>query len=143
MRAQKEKPQETKPQHPDVFKDIGDFHRKFGIQYDGPPRDLPQVVKMARIARTNEEFSEMLAGYAQEDLEKVLDANIDLIYFALGNIYLHGFDFDEAWRRVHAANMAKERASTQNPGKHIGHEHFCDIVKPAGWVAPTLADLVK
>jgi predicted HAD superfamily Cof-like phosphohydrolase len=50
----------------------------------------------------------------------------------------NGFDFDEGWRRVHAANMSKVRA-TDATGKRKSQ---WDVVKPEGWVAPTMEDLV-
>lgn len=127
---------------PDMFGDVVDFHRKFDIQYDGSPRELPKDLLIFRIKRLNEEHVEYLDAVDMGDHEKQLDALVDIVYIALGTAHLHGWDFNEAWRRVHAANMAKERASATNPGKYgiQGCKH--DIVKPAGWVPPKLHDLV-
>ena len=46
-----------------------------------------------------------------------------------------GFDFDEAWKRVHKANMKKVRMKTERSP--------IDIVKPIGWKPPDLKDLCK
>jgi predicted HAD superfamily Cof-like phosphohydrolase len=73
-------------------------------------------------------------------MEQQLDALVDLVYVALGTAVIQGFDFEEAWRRVHAANMLKTKYSKTNPGKRNSRY---DVVKPVGWVRPDLSDLVK
>lgn len=73
-------------------------------------------------------------------MEQQLDALVDLVYVALGTAALQGFDFEEAWRRVHASNMLKTRHSSTNPGKRNSRY---DVVKPAGWIRPNLKDLVQ
>lgn len=133
------------------FQDVVDFHKKFGIQYDGPPRQLPLELRAFRIARLREEFLEyneaMIANYPNSTHPPThhdqFDALIDLIYIALGTIHLHGWNFHEGWRRVHAANMAKERGSSGDGRSKPYAIGVTDIVKPDGWTAPTLADLVK
>jgi predicted HAD superfamily Cof-like phosphohydrolase len=129
-----------KVQNPDLFNDVKDFHKKFGIGYDGPPRALPLELRAFRKMRLEAEMLEYLTAYQEDDPEGQLDGIVDLIYIALGTMDLHGWDFYEAWKRVHAANMKKEKASDKNPG-HFGHKN--DIVKPPGWEAPDLSDLVK
>lgn len=74
------------------------------------------------------------------DLEKQFDALVDLVYVALGTSYEHGFDFDEGWRRVQAANMKKVLAKSADESKR-GFRF--DVVKPKGWKPPDLSDLVK
>lgn len=142
-------------QRTDIFDDVADFHRKFGIQYDGPSRALPADLQEFRNNTIKEELDEYLDAQAyykqavaegdvkQQAMEvaAMMDALLDLIYFASGTLQLHGFKHpQEAWRRIHSANMSKELASEKNPSKR-GGEGF-DIVKPAGWVAPDLSDLV-
>jgi len=53
--------------------------------------------------------------------------------------FMCGLDFTEAWTRVHNANMQKVRAATPNDSKR-GSKY--DVIKPPGWVAPDLSDLV-
>lgn len=119
-----------------MLRDISEFHRKFGLGYDGPPRDLPKDLSDLRIARLFEESIEYADAQTGEDR---LDALVDIVYIALGSAYLHGYDFEEAWRRVHVANMAKERAPSADASKHGS---AFDIVKPEGWTPPDLSDLV-
>lgn len=118
---------------PNMMRDIKDFHEKFGIAYSGPPRALPYQLKRLRDKFMTEELGEY---QTTDNLEKELDAIVDLVYVALGTAHLHGFDFDEAWRRVHEANMKKVRA----PGDA---EHKLGVLKPEGWKAPYLSDLVR
>ena len=125
---------------PQLFEDVIAFHKKMGIQYDGPPRLIPDVPELYfRLQRTNEEMRELVDAFYHRQSDGFLDAHVDLIYILLGTMHLCGYDFNEAWRRVHAANMTKERASKSNPGKY-GDKN--DVVKSANWVAPNLIDLV-
>ena len=124
--------------------DVVDFHKKYGIQYDGPIRMLPSQVKYFRHERNQEECREF---YHAQFKHEALDAVIDQIYIILGTAHLMGFTpeiIHEAWKRVHDANMRKVRSSPENPGKYGSAEAgFVDIVKPKGWIAPDLTDLVE
>ena len=73
-------------------------------------------------------------------LAEQLDACVDLSVFAMGTAERQGFDFNKAWSRVHAANMAKELATKASDSKR---DFEIDLVKPEGWQAPDLTDLVK
>ena len=148
---------DLKPFNP--IEDIEEFHRKFGLEYDGKPRALSTSLQSFRNKFLHEELAEymghtgMIARVLYEELsiepdsasvthhlEEMLDGLVDLVYVALGTSYLHGFDFAEAWRRVHAANMTKVRARVKSDSKR-GSTH--DVVKPQGWTAPSHTDLVE
>lgn len=140
----------------DYTRDIGDFHRRFGLEYDGPPRVLPQELRQFRISFMAEELCE----YAGVDdttkkliqsalvsssnhiipLEDQFDALIDLQYVLLGTSHLHGFPFKEGWARVHGANMTKVRAQKAEDSNRLS---TFDVVKPPGFVPPDLTDLVR
>lgn len=122
--------------------DIVEFHTKFEQTYDGPPRRLDGDLGYFRVQFMLEEICELMAAWLRKDQVNALDSFVDLAYVMFGTIYLCGYRdvFDEAWRRVHIANMAK-RLST-----HLGESkrgYFADVVKPDGWVAPDLSDLAK
>lgn len=122
-----------------ITRDISDFHVKFGNDYSGKPRNLPDDLLNFRVRFLEEELTEYKHAAISEDLEGQLDALVDLVYVAIGTAYLQGFNFQEAWKRVHAANMRKVRATDAAQSKR---GHSSDVVKPVGWEAPDLSDLV-
>lgn len=140
--------------HPNLMGDMKEFHEKFGLEYDGPPRALPVRLADFRENFMNEELMEYGEHMASVEiaieekdhadvthhLEHMLDALVDLVYVAVGTAYLHGFDFDEAWRRVHEANMKKERARRAGDSKRGS---TFDVIKPPGWEPPSHKDLVE
>lgn len=151
---------------PDLMGDMAAFHEKFKLTYDGPPRDLSQELLQFRTKFMVEELIEyafpgVAAPFNEAAHEEVMrffnavsplvpddtaalakrfDALIDLGYVALGTAYLHGFPFNEGWRRVQAANMLKVRA--ERADQSMRGSTF-DVVKPPGWKAPVLDDLVS
>jgi predicted HAD superfamily Cof-like phosphohydrolase len=146
--------------------DIAAFHTKFELAYDGPPKELKPDMGLFRIGFLIEELAEycQASGYTNlarslnelhenvkkesrwlvkqseiRNIEKQFDSLIDLVYVALGTSYLHGFDFDEGWRRVQVANMAKVRV--RNTQDSTRKSKF-DVIKPKGWTPADLSDLV-
>ena len=87
-----------------------------------------------------EELDEIRAASINGNLEEYFDGLIDLVYVALGAAYLAGLPFEQGFLRVHQANMTKVRALRASDSKR-GSTY--DIVKPAGFVAPTLTDLIR
>lgn len=120
-----------------MIKDIEDFHKKFGLVYDGEPRMLPKDVEEFRIKFMQEELQEYIDAETQE---KKFDALIDLVYVALGTSYLHGFPFGKGWTTVHRANMNKVR--TKNPDDSKRNSSF-DVVKPEGWKPPDIKKVLE
>lgn len=139
----------------DMLSDVQDFLDKFSQSYDGPPRALPLDLGQFREDFMEEELGEykkharhlnMLFSEAPDSAEithqlaEQLDALIDKVYIDLGTALLHGFNFREGWRRVHIANMQKERvAKAFQSARHS----LYDVVKPPGWQAPSHVDLVE
>lgn len=123
-----------------LFKSIEEFHQRFQLNGPEKPSALsPEQIEF-RTQFLYEELHEYQDATVINDLEGQLDALVDLVYVALGTAYLHGFDFNEAFRRVHAANMGKVRAERQEDSKRGS---TFDVVKPEGWTPPDLSDLVK
>lgn len=147
------------------FADVGAFHDKFELGYDGKPRALPHDLLDYRFKFLNEEAEEWhqhgtvldlhVTGrniekdpaYVNYHLEEQLDGLVDLMYVLVGTACLQGFTqemFEEAWRRVHAANMAKVRKMRAEDGHtDSGRAPTYDVVKPAGWIAPSHIDLIE
>jgi predicted HAD superfamily Cof-like phosphohydrolase len=139
--------------------DVEAFHRKFNLGYLGRPRVLPAALADFRERFMREELTEyeQNAAGAQNELghsdlfnpdeanltfhlEEMLDALVDLTYVVLGTSIYHGFNFREAWRRVHAANMKKIKAVNEQQSVR---KSLHDVVKPDGWQPPSHADLVE
>lgn len=74
-----------------------------------------------------------------EVLEEQFDALIDLSVFTYGTGDRQGFPFDVGFKRVMDKNMQKELAGT---GENSKRGFARDLVKPKGWTAPVLIDLV-
>lgn len=143
---------------PGMVEDIAEFHRKFGLEYTGKPRLLPESLQAFRMRFLREELKEysdaVWSAWDQSQLdlierdqgelvyhlESALDSLVDLVYVALGTSYLHGFNFNEAWRRVHAANMRKVRAVTASESRRGS---TFDVIKPVDWEPPSHKDLVE
>lgn len=118
--------------------DISDMHTKFGVNEKVREFDKEKLAKFLefRIAFLQEELDEMKSATNGDD---VVDALIDLCVVAIGTLDAFDIESDEAWNRVHQANMAKNvgiKASRPNP---LG---LPDLIKPEGWTAPTHADNV-
>lgn len=121
------------------IENIKEFHEKFNLTYNGPPRDLPKDLGDFRSSFLMEEAEEYEEATDDEDRARQLDALVDIVYVALGTSYMQGFNFEEAWRRVHEANMKKVRAVHRDQSTR---DSTHDVVKPPGWVKPDLEDLV-
>ncbi|USN16604.1 hypothetical protein POLEWNIK_00780 [Brevundimonas phage vB_BpoS-Polewnik] len=144
---------------PDFLLDVANFHEKYQLEYNGKPRILPLDVAKFRLDFNQEELDEWkefagkgLMAVAQDSIDQAdvthciemqLDAAVDQMYVLLGTVYLQGLMpvFEEAWRRVHAANMAKVRALRDGSDSKRGSAY--DVVKPEGWIAPDHSDLVE
>lgn len=147
---------------PDLIGDVNAFHAKFGQEYLGKPRMLPEDLHDFRVRFHDEEtheyrdeFPRLVEAIDRSDrrdilniLELQLDALVDSAWVVLGTADLQfgRKAFIEAWRRVVAANMAKVRVEkcedgTQNCAE-TGRAAKYDIGKPPGWQAPDHRDLV-
>lgn len=109
--------------------------KQFQSKFDLPKGKFELEYLAERSEMLYEELCEFNLALAQKNREKALDALVDLVYFAVGTATSLGWDFDEAFKRVHEANMKKVRAYTERSS--------VDVIKPTGWKAPDLSDLVK
>lgn len=143
-----------------MMSDIESFHSKFGLHYDGLPRVLPTELLEFRNGFFEEETEEWFYSGAEanhhigslkkpeeafytDKLEGQLDGLVDLAYILLGTAHLQGITqakWSAAWQRVHSANMKKIRALRADDSKRGS---TFDVIKPPGWEAPKLTDLVE
>lgn len=118
------------------------FQLKFGQGYSGPIREMPASVASLRKKLLLEELTELVTSIDAGDQEEILDALVDMQYVLSGTINECGMRdvFDEAFMRVHHANMQKALVPSRHGSKR---DSPLDIVKPDGWVKPDLSDLVR
>lgn len=119
-----------------MFEDVRRFQLKYWPEYvPDSPTFRHSVAALVSLAHLEEEVNELHKAVANEDLVGTLDAIVDAVYVLLGLAVRLGLPFDEAWERVHAANMRKVRG----PGKR----GRIDVVKPDGWTPPDLNALFQ
>lgn len=104
----------------EMVDDIVAFHEKFKIAYNGAPRKLPKNIAEFRIKFLTEELmNEYIPAVMLGNVTEQVDGLFDLIYVAMGTLYLMGIDIEEVWAEGHASNMSKELVS-KGKGKYGG-----------------------
>ncbi len=139
--------------------DVKEFQEQMGHAYDGGPRVPDNDLILFRLNFLGEELRELgialgvkisvsclpvedvtaLTGLTRsQTLADALDALVDLDYVLLGTVLQLGLGrvYGEAWRRVHRANLLKVA------GKKASRGFDKDVIKPSGWTAPDLKDLI-
>ena len=124
----------------DMWKDIVDFHEKFGFVIPGAPTLLPEELHTFRINLLKEELDEFIIARNHGNIHDAADALIDLVYVALGTLRLMGMPGNLCWDEVQRANMSKIRATHPNQSKRGS---TFDVVKPEGWVPPDHSKHIK
>lgn len=124
--------------------DIGAMHTKFGVNKVIRGLDQAKLKKFLefRLNFLQEELDEAVEAATSGDparAEDVVDAMIDLCVVAIGTLDAFDVDAYEAWNRVHTKNMQKEPGVKPERPNPLG---LPDLIKPAGWTAPTHADNV-
>lgn len=114
------------------------MHHKFQLDAAPIPQQLNNDEKAFRVLAMHEEVFEYQKATTLADQ---LDALVDLQVFLLGTVHRQGFEnvFEKAFARVMQANMQKVLAESAEQSKR-GFKR--DLIKPAGWTAPDLRDLV-
>ena len=120
-----------------VQKDIHEFHRKFGIEYKGDTRKLPVEKMKNRVKHMREELTELDNAVKQGNPVAQVDALMDLIYLAVGTLYLQGFNFKECWKEVHESNMTRMKVP-MGEGKH-----GTNIVKGDKFIEPNYVKFIN
>lgn len=110
----------------------------FGAGGQHTVSDLPRLItpELAKIraAFLKEEIKEYLEGNEEKDLVEVLDALVDIQFFLLGQVVIHGLQdvYQEAFEIVCESNMSK----LGEDGKPILREDG-KILKGPGYWKPT------
>lgn len=130
---------------PSNFDDVGEFHEKFGLPavrrtHPVHPQLLDHDMFRFRLKFLEEELSEFVHAQHAQDLAKAADALIDLVYVAMGTAHKMGLPWQELWREVQRANMAKERATSADQSKRGS---TFDVIKPPGWQPPDIDGVLR
>jgi hypothetical protein len=133
------------------FDSVGKFHAKFGLPAsDGVAREIGAELRDFRLKFLLEELEELAEGYGLrlewelhglgcgQDLPKIADSLVDLVYVTLGTAHLHGLPWGPLFAEVQRANMAKERARPDGSDSARGSSF--DVVKPASWRPPAVIE---
>jgi predicted HAD superfamily Cof-like phosphohydrolase len=120
------------------YLDVKRFHEKFGLLAFDTPGHLTDRKLRERVDCMMEELQEFNDACVAQDLAKMADALIDLVYFAKGTAVMMGLPWAELWDDVQRANMGKVR------GVQIrqGHVHLVDMIKPPGWQGPRTEEIL-
>jgi predicted HAD superfamily Cof-like phosphohydrolase len=117
------------------LEDVRLLHRKFGLGERAAPGWLGARAR-ERVEFLAEELRELSDAVRDGDLPGAADALVDLVVVAKGTAVLLGLPWEECWREVQRANLAKERG--------VGKRgHAVDLVKPPGWRAPDHAPALR
>ena len=118
-----------------IITDVEDMHIKFKLRnwLESNPDKLNELMKL-RMRMLTEEFSETMDAYLQGDPEELVDGLIDLVVIAVGTLEMSGVDVNEAWTKVHEANMSKEVGVKPGRPNKLG---LPDLIKPDNWRAPS------
>lgn len=117
-----------------LLKLVREMHKKFKITHKQIPFSAEE--KQFRICAMQEELNEYTMAVGKEE---ELDALVDLMVFTIGTAERQGMldVLEEAFNRVMDANICKELGKNKKRGSFA-----IDLVKPEGWTAPDLSDLV-
>lgn len=124
-----------------MFKQVKKMHEYFSITSPA----LKEIHEFALFRSTAmiEEVLEFQRSILKSDQAAELDALVDLAVFLMGTVELLGWSeeqFEEAYNRVMAANMKKVVAHSSGIISKRGYKK--DLVKPEGWKAADLTDIV-
>ena len=132
----------------DWVKDIAEMHTKFGVNpviRNLDKEKLRTFLKfridflMEELTELRDEFDDKFSHTPSQRADNTVDALIDLCVVAIGTLDAFDVDSYEAWARVRDANMEKEPGVNPSRPNPLG---LPDMIKPAGWTAPSHADNV-
>lgn len=115
-----------------VINAIFDFNEQVIGTSDVPLNTLTEKQFQWTVGFCNEEITEFSEAYEAQDLVKMVDGVLDLIYGAMGTLKKMGLTRQQVYEcmmAIHTANMTKKKGMTSR-----GSEE--DAAKPATFVPP-------
>lgn len=95
------------------------FHRQFDILVQDRAAVPPGQTKELRLRLIEEEFEELRAAMAQDDLAAVAKEMADLLYVVYGTAVSYGIDMQPVFEEVHRSNMSKVGGYKRADGKWV------------------------
>ena len=126
------------------FEKVKAFQRAFSLPVLDKPTIPADRVEL-RLSLIAEELVELREAIAAGDVVEVADALGDLAYVVYGMAAEFGIDIDACIRVIHAANMAKlgpDGKPIINDGVMRPDLPVGKVLKPAGWSAPDLREVL-
>lgn len=121
-------------EHPNMYEDVKDFHKKFGAHIEQTPTIPPPEVCKLRRTLIREEYKELRQALETKDLPEIAKESMDLVYVIMGTLVSYGINADEIWEEVQRTNMLKVGGANREDGK---------VLKPEGWQPPDIVNLLK
>ena len=123
-----------------VGKCLAEFHIAFGCTRNqsfktNTIEDTELLLLKKRLI--NEEINEVFEAIKEKNDTHVLKELVDLVVVCVGMADTYGWDFDNAFKRVHESNMSK----LDDEGRPIYREDG-KVLKSKNYKAPYLTDLV-
>jgi|TARA_R110000823_G_scaffold203546_1_gene334597 NTP pyrophosphatase (non-canonical NTP hydrolase) len=123
-----------------VGKSIAEFHTVFGCERNKSFKSSSINSTELLVLRKNlikEEMEEVFEAIKEKDEAHVLKELVDVVVVCVGMADTYGWDFDNAFKRVHESNMSK----LDDEGKPIYREDG-KVIKSKNYKEPYLDDLV-
>lgn len=98
---------------------VEEFHRKFDILVNRRPTVPNPSAKDLRVRLIQEEFDELNAAMAADDLAAVAKELADLLYVVYGTAVSYGIDMEPVFREVHRSNLSKVGGYKRADGKWV------------------------
>ena len=131
------------PEFVDWVKNITDMHLKFGVHEwinkkieEKDYYSLHEFLQF-RLRFLDEELHETKEAVKYRHADDIVDGLIDLCVIAIGTLDILGVNANQAWNRVHRANMAKEVGQKESRPNDLG---LPDMIKPDDWIGPDHKD---
>ena len=132
-----------------VGKSLSEFHKTFmypqGVPYE--PFEIPLVknywtdekpsLLALRKKLIQEEVAELMEALTTNNTEEILKELVDVVFVCAGMADTYGWDFDEAFKRVHKSNMSK--VDKQGKPKYRADGK---LLKGENYKPPSLFDLI-
>jgi len=123
-----------------LSKCLAEFHNAFGCtRNQNFKTDTIEDTELLLLKKRliNEEINEVFEAIKEKNDAHVLKELVDLVVVCVGMADTYGWDFDNAFKRVHESNMSK----LDDEGKPIYREDG-KVLKSKNYKAPYLDDLV-